>query len=491
MCYVWPMVLERVLPGALCGLALLTSAGWADEPAPAWIGRVSAVSGAVQYRSSAGAWSAALLNEPVAADVGVRTPRGGAVELRVGDSRLALDGGAELQVFRLDGEAAQIGLKQGRLFVHLAAGNQAKTFEIDLPGGGVWLTAPGEYDITAGDEHDKPRIEVFSGQAMPGGGLEDSSVATAATPDAFDTAWRGESDGGDDTARVPAGITGAEMLAANGDWARDSNYGDVWYPKDPPVNWAPFRYGVWRYLAPWGWTWVDAAAWGFAPSHYGAWVRLDGRWAWAPGSQHDDAPAYSPAVVGFLGTAGIGLSRPGNEGAAVAWFPLPPAEPANASVTQTNRHAATIVPRAVFVSGKPVEATLLDLPEWRLNDAPTIAGALNIPPVGDGGTAFVATADPEPVVPERVAVVTPVEKPPAPPPAVVAQARAKQVLIAHIHDVLMRAARKRLPRATVSASHRWRAAEAAAVRAHSTPSTTATASAHNRAHLAAGRGGVN
>ena len=483
------MVLGRVLAGALCGLALLTSAGWADEPASARVGRISAVSGAVQYRS-AGVWSAALLNESIAADIGVRTPRGASAELRVGDSRLALDGGGELQIFRLDGDATQIGLPQGRLFVHLAAGNLARTAEVDLPGGGVWLAAPGEYDITAGDAHERPRIEVFSGQAMLGGGLEDSSIA-AATPDTFDAAWRNESDSDDDTARVPAGITGAEMLAANGDWARDPTYGDVWYPKDPPVNWAPFRYGVWRYLPPWGWTWVDAAAWGFAPSHYGAWVRLDGRWAWAPGSQHDDAPAYSPAVVGFLGTPGIGLSRPGNDGAAVAWFPLPPSEPASAGAVMTHRHAASIVPRAVFASGKPVQAMLLDLPEWRLDDAPVIAGALNIAPVGDGATAFVATAEPEPVVPAHVAVVTPVEKPPAPPPVVTAQARAKQMLVAHIHDVLMHAARKKLSRAAVPTSHRWRAAEAAPVHAHLAPSTTATASTHNRAHLAAARGGVN
>src|SRR5258708_37278288 len=102
----------------------------------------------------------------------------------------------------------------------------------------------------------------------------------------------------------------------------------------------PYRYGSWHYLPPWGWSWIDAAAWGFAPSHYGAWGRLDGRWAWAPGSS-EDAPAYSPAVVGFLGTAGIGLSRPGNDGAAVAGFPLAPSDPGD---HYRNRRAAGIGP---------------------------------------------------------------------------------------------------------------------------------------------------
>jgi hypothetical protein len=487
MCYARPMVLGRVLLGVLCGLSLITSTARADDPASARIGRLSAVSRAVQYHSPVGDWSAALVNEPVAAGVGVRSPRGATAALDIGDSRLALDGASELQILRLDGDAVQVALSQGRMFLHLAGGSLAKTIEIDLPGGGVWLAAPGDYDIVAGDAHNPARVKVFAGQAAPGGGLEDSVIA-AAPPDAFDAAWRGGSDAGDDTAHTPLGVTGAETLAANGEWASDSTYGDVWYPKDLPVDWMPYRYGSWRYLAPWGWTWIDAADWGFAPSHYGAWVRLDGRWAWAPGPSKDE-PAYSPAVVGFLGTAGIGLSRPGNDGAAVAWFPLAPGESVDEgnAVSSVNRRAASIVPRALFAGGKPVPAGLLEFPEWRLDDAPVILGALNIPPVGDGGTGFVAGADPAPVVAERVAVVTPVEKPAS---HLTPQARGRPLLIAHIHNILMRAAGKRSPPAAASASHRWRAAAASLAGPHPAPSTIATASTHNRPHLAAARGGA-
>lgn len=461
----------------------MSSTGWADEPV-ARVGRLSAVSGAVQYHSPSGDWSAALVNEPVGAGVGVRTPHGAKVELRIGDGLLALDSATELQIMQLDSDAVQIGLPQGRMFLHLAAGSLAKTIEIDLPNGGMWLTAPGDYDIVAGDAHNQARVQVFAGQAALGGGLDDSVIAATA-PDAFDVgAWRSASDAGDDTAHLPLGVTGGEALAANGDWSHDSTYGDIWHPKDLPVDWMPYRYGSWRYLPPWGWTWIDAEAWGFAPSHYGAWVRLDGRWAWAPGSSTDE-PAYTSAVVGFLGTAGIGLSRPGNDGSAVAWFPLAPGEAPNDRFR--NRRAASIVPRAVFAGGKPIQTALLELPEWRLDDAPVVLGALNIPPVGDGGTAFVAAADPTPVVVERVAIVTPVEKPaPHPTP----QARVRQVQITRIHDVLMRAANKRLPRAAASTSHHWRAVGAASARPHPAPSTTATASTHNRKHLAAARGGA-
>jgi hypothetical protein len=465
----------------------MNSAGWAEEPVLARVGRLSAVTGAVQYHSPTGTWSAALVNAPVGAGVEVRSPHGGRVELRIGDSLLALGSASEVNILRLDSEAVQLAMPQGRMFLHLAAESTAKTVEIDLPGGGMWLTAPGDYDIVASDPHDRARIQVFGGRAALGGGLDDSVIAATA-PDAFDLgAWRRVGNAADDTAHMPPGITGAETLAANGEWSSDSTYGDVWYPKDLPVDWMPFRYGSWRYLPPWGWTWIDAAAWGFAPSHYGAWVRLDGRWAWAPGPSKDE-PAYSPAVVGFLGTPGIGLSRPGNDGAAVAWFPLAPGEsPADPGEHYRNRRTASIVPRAAFAAGKPVQSALLELPEWRLDDAPVIIGALNIAPVGDGGTAFVAAADPAPVEVAHVAVVTPLDKPVL---HLTQQARVRQLLLAHIHDVLMRAASKRLPRSAVSASRRWHAAEASPARSHPAPSTTASASTHNRRHLAAARGGA-
>ena len=51
------------------------------------------------------------------------------------------------------------------------------------------------------------------------------------------------------------------------------------------AGWAPYRYGRWAWVRPWGWTWVDDAPWGFAPFHYGRWVCGRGeRWCWAPGA---------------------------------------------------------------------------------------------------------------------------------------------------------------------------------------------------------------
>jgi Family of unknown function (DUF6600) len=180
-----------------------------------------------------------------------------------------------------------------------------------------------------------------------------------------------------------------------------------------PADWAPYRYGHWRWVAPWGWSWIDDQPWGFAPSHYGRWAFLDQHWIWVPGA-YTARPVYMPAVVAFLGTPGVGLSYAEGSGPAVAWFPLapgevywpsytgdldyirslnagnipdlgiirrradgePPGEIANAHFA--NRQFASVVPRPVFVAGQAVRLALLQLPPQRLENAPAIMGSPQI-----------------------------------------------------------------------------------------------------------------
>src|SRR5262249_52271502 len=77
-------------------------------------------------------------------------------------------------------------------------------------------------------------------------------------------------------------ITGYEDLDDYGQWGQAEEYGNVWYPNNVPVGWAPYRYGQWAWVQPWGWTWVDDASWGFAPFHYGRWGYSNSRWFWVP-----------------------------------------------------------------------------------------------------------------------------------------------------------------------------------------------------------------
>ena len=76
-----------------------------------------------------------------------------------------------------------------------------------------------------------------------------------------------------------------------------------------PPGWAPYRYGHWAWIAPWGWTWVDDAPWGYAPFHYGRWVFVGGGWAWVPGPVVVGVrPVYAPALVAWVGGPGFGVA---------------------------------------------------------------------------------------------------------------------------------------------------------------------------------------
>jgi hypothetical protein len=115
-------------------------------------------------------------------------------------------------------------------------------------------------------------------------------------------------------------MTGYEDLDQYGDWVVDTSYGAVWYPRAVPVGWAPYRYGQWRWVRPWGWTWVDHAPWGFAPFHYGRWVFVGSRWCWWPGG-YIARPVWAPALVGFVGGGGAAFAI---GGPVVGWYPLAP-----------------------------------------------------------------------------------------------------------------------------------------------------------------------
>jgi hypothetical protein len=470
LCYIQRMGCLELLFGAMIWVAALGALGCANQPATPPIGRVSAVVGAVQYRPDGGDWSSALVNEPVAVNTGLRSAKAAQAELRIAGDRIALADGGELKIVRLDRGVLQIVVAQGRIGIHLDKKGPARTVEIDLPQGGVWLAAPGDYDIAAGEPSAPARIAMLAGKVQIGGGLSDSVYVTAAA-DSFSDWWRNQ-DQGDAAAAakyVSPSITGAEMLAANGSWESEDTYGNVWYPNGLAEDWAPYRYGRWRFLPPAGWTWIDDAAWGFAPTHYGRWAHINARWGWVPGPHRD--PAYSPATAAFLGTAGVGLSRPGDGGAAVAWFALAPGEvPNDPDAPYRNRLFASVVPRQVFAGGKPVQPALIQLPDQRLADAPIILDALGIAP---SATAAVSAK------PVRLAAAAPPQT--APSPAV--QVRSREVFLLRMHNALTVMARKK----PVAVNLR-QAMDIA--RARATPSTLPPRSAHNRQHLAVARGGA-
>src|SRR6185436_3738763 len=55
---------------------------------------------------------------------------------------------------------------------------------------------------------------------------------------------------------VSRDVIGYEDLDEYGEWESDSLYGPVWYPRRISAGWAPYRFGQWAYIGPWGWTWI-------------------------------------------------------------------------------------------------------------------------------------------------------------------------------------------------------------------------------------------
>ena len=146
--------------------------------------------------------------------------------------------------------------------------------------------------------------------------------------DAF-SGWVAERDRADDrsvsTRYVSPEMTGVEDLDRYGAWQQNPEYGALWVPRGVSAGWAPYTTGRWAWVAPWGWTWVDDAPWGFAPFHYGRWVYVGASWCWSPGT-YVRRPVYAPALVAWIGGPRLQIGITVGGGPAVGWVPLAPRE---------------------------------------------------------------------------------------------------------------------------------------------------------------------
>jgi len=329
-----------------CGLLLaLHAPAWADPPAR--VARLGAVSGPVSFSAAGEAdWDQADLNRPLGPGDRLWADSGARAELQVGDAMVRMDAGTGLSVLALDEQLAQVQLTQGTLGVHLRRLAAGQAFEIDTPNLAFTLRAPGSYRIEVDAQGQTTVVTVRSGQGEAAGDgaayridagqtwrfggtdLRDNSAVPPPVPDAFER-WADVRDRAMDasvSARyVSPDVVGYQDLDANGAWRSDPTYGNVWMPTHVPEGWAPYRDGRWSWVAPWGWTWVDDAPWGYAVSHYGRWASFDGRWGWVPGPQRT-AAVYAPALVVFVGGANFQLAISGGRVGGVAWFPLGPRE---------------------------------------------------------------------------------------------------------------------------------------------------------------------
>ncbi len=344
----WSLVLALGL-SSLAAVAM-------DDP-PGRVGRVADAQGkAWMMDGGQGEWREQLLNHPVTTGDRFSTERGARIELQVGSTRVQLGGGSELLVQRLDDDRIELLLVDGSLGLRVREPEVAREVEVRAGEHRFMARGPGIFRIDADGR--RSWAEALQGEL----GFESPDSALSLRPGQRAEFWRDSADGrthyswaapaNDDfqpwltrsewredrrpeQRHISREMTGADDLDHYGRWSSHPEYGQVWRPVAVAPDWAPYRYGRWAWVSPWGWTWVDDAPWGFAPFHYGRWVFWSGAWAWVPG-RYVPRPVYAPAMVAWVGSPGVSVSV--SMGSPVGWVPLAPREPYYPAYRYTPRY---------------------------------------------------------------------------------------------------------------------------------------------------------
>lgn len=427
----------------------------AEDDPPGRVGRIADLQGSVSwFDGERGEWTAAQRNRPLTGGDRLSTDGDARAEVRIGSTTLRLDGGTELEFLRLDDDRIKVELHAGALALHVRereVANEVEVvtrearlrplrsglFRIDRIDDSTYAAAL-RGDLRVEDNDDPFTVDTGRRAELWREGRQLRRAWTRVPDDAFGE-WVAREDRRDERSvssrYVSPEMTGAEDLDRNGRWEQHPEYGAIWYPVAVPVGWAPYRYGHWAWVRPWGWTWVDDAPWGFAPFHYGRWVYWQDRWCWTPGA-YVARPVYAPALVAWVGGAhfsvGVTVGSP-----SVGWVPLAPREAFVPYYRATPRYvdvvnrvlpggrplppprpnepimygnqgvpnAVTVVPRDVLVNRQPVARAVIDLrdrpqrqPLPVLRQGPEIAAP---PP------APAADVRPVPPPPRRAPVVRP------------------------------------------------------------------------------------
>ena len=312
-----------------------------DQDPPGRVARLSQTQGSVSLQpAGVQDWAAADINRPLTTGDKLWTDQDSRAELDIGVAAIRLGSTTGFSFLNLDDHTAQMQVTAGTVIVRVRALNQGDNFEVDTPNLAVSLQQPGQYRVEVNEAGDATVVEVAEGDAQAaadGAGYPihaqqkatftgtqqlSSVVGTLGAPDELDD-WSLSRDRQAQSAQsqqyVSTDATGYADLDNNGQWQDTPDYGYVWAPTTVAVGWSPYRFGHWVWIAPWGWTWIDDAPWGFAPFHYGRWVSYRDRWCWVPGPRRARA-VYAPALVAWVGGPAVGVS------VSVGWFPLGPRE---------------------------------------------------------------------------------------------------------------------------------------------------------------------
>ncbi|HEY6338177.1 MAG TPA: DUF6600 domain-containing protein [Candidatus Sulfotelmatobacter sp.] len=453
-----------------------------DQDPPGRVARLDYAQGSVSFQPAGeGDWVTAVLNRPMVTSDNLWADEDSRAEVHIGSAALRLGAQTGITFLDITDNATQIRLAQGELLVRVRHVDDDDTYEIDTPNVALNLLQPGEYRIDVSADGNQTVTTVFHGRGRAtGGGYSYNILAGQSATftgsdqlqydlgqvpdqDDFDQ-WAFDRDSREDDADsanyVSREMTGYEDLDANGDWSYVAGYGECWRPRAVAAGWAPYRFGHWVWVGPWGWTWVEDEPWGFAPFHYGRWASVNGGWFWVPGPVVI-RPVWAPALVAFVG-GGPGFRF--SAGVGVGWFPLGPGEvfvPGyrvsrtyvnNVNITNTsvnitkvtnvyntvvinkttvnevyvNQRVAggvTVVSHDAFVNARPVAQNIMRVESKELAAAP-VTHVVAAEPVRQSviGAGRVATVRPPAAVISRPVVA---QRTPPPPPRALEQRQAQ------------------------------------------------------------------
>ncbi len=423
------------LPGARLALAQSPPPEPPQDQAPAEdppgrVAQLDYANGSVSFQPGGqGDWVQAVTNRPLTTGDNLWADKDSRAELHLGSTAIRMDAETSVTFLDLDDHNTQLKLSLGSLIVRVRHLDDGDLFEVDTPNLAFNIQRTGEYrfDVNSDGSETDTTVWQGSGEATGAGasylvvagqrarfaGTDqlDHEIEQLPAADDFDS-WSSDRDQNEERSEasnyVSEEMTGYEDLDGHGAWSNIAGYGPCWSPVGVAVDWAPYRYGHWAWIAPWGWTWVDDEPWGFAPFHYGRWALVESRWYWVPGRAFV-RPIYAPALVAFVGGPGFHFSV-GVGGPGVAWFPLAPGEvyvpwyrtsrayvnnvnitntrvnitqvgnvynvynsrTNNTRITYINQRAAavTAVPRDAFVNARPVGKSFVRVDEHQIAEAP-------------------------------------------------------------------------------------------------------------------------
>jgi hypothetical protein len=337
-----------------------------DDP-PSRVARLGYAQGAVSFQpAGTDDWVDATINRPVTTGDKLWSDSGSRAALHIGSASINLSQNTGFSFLNLTDNIAQLQLTSGSIRIRVKRLGDDENFEVDTPNLAFSILRPGIYKISVNDSGDATIIEDRRGEGeVTGGGsaytVHAGDLDTFSGTDELDAdvesvdedssdsfeQWSEQRDHHEDISisaqYVSDDAIGYDDLDDNGGWRPVPEYGTIWFPHTAMVGWAPYHYGHWAYVAPWGYSWVDDAPWGFAPFHYGRWVTVGGAWGWVPAPPRPTVvvyggpvyvrPVYAPALVAWVGGPhfGIGVAVGGGAGVFAAgvnvgWFPLGPRE---------------------------------------------------------------------------------------------------------------------------------------------------------------------